>query len=91
MLFIDDVTTDPRTVSDGASFVAIQAGALVNILLMEQGRFVALFYMLSRATRIWPPEEIGFLRNLAAVPDMDHNFPAEARFPERRRGREVTR
>ena len=64
-VFIDDVTTDPRTASDGASLIAIQAGALVNIPLMEHGRFVALFFMLNRAARIWTPEEVGFLRNLA--------------------------
>ncbi|MEL6060654.1 MULTISPECIES: PAS domain S-box protein [unclassified Methylobacterium] len=62
---IDDVTTDPRTAGEGASLVAIQAGALVNIPLMEQGRFVALFFMLSASARNWTPEEVGFLRNLA--------------------------
>jgi hypothetical protein len=37
----------------------------VNLPLMEHGRFVALFFMLSTEARIWTPEEIGFLRNVA--------------------------
>ncbi|MEG9500311.1 MAG: PAS domain S-box protein [Methylorubrum extorquens] len=62
---VDDVMTDARTAGSGASLVALQAGAFVNLPLMEHGRFVALFFMLSTEARIWTPEEIGFLRNVA--------------------------
>ncbi|MCJ2035577.1 GAF domain-containing protein [Methylobacterium sp. J-068] len=62
---IDDVTTDPRSSEEAASLVAIQATSLVNIPLMEHGRFVALFFMLSGHARTWTADEIGFLRNVA--------------------------
>ena len=62
---IDDVTTDPRTSAGGIAFTRIGAKTVVNIPLMEQGRFVGLFFMLAGSPRAWTVEEVGFLRNLA--------------------------
>lgn len=64
-LVIDDVTTDPRTAGDPAAMQAIGIGALVNMPVREKGRTVAVFIVHDVSARIWTPEELAFLRNVA--------------------------
>ena len=62
---IDDATTDQRTAGDGETLTAIGARAVVNIPVMEHGRFVALTFMLSAEARAWAQLDIDFLRSVA--------------------------
>ena len=64
-LVIDDVTTDPRTARDPAAMQAIGVGALVNMPVREKGRTVAVFIVHDLNARVWSPEELAFLRNVA--------------------------
>ena len=64
-LVIDDVTTDPRTAADPAAMRAIGIGALVNMPVRERGRTVAAFIAHDVQARVWTPEELAFLRNVA--------------------------
>ncbi|MCJ2069354.1 GAF domain-containing protein [Methylobacterium sp. J-030] len=62
---IEDVERDPRTAAGSAALLAIGVRALVNIPVMEHGRFVGLFYMIDRSPRAWSAPDLGFLRNVA--------------------------
>ena len=63
---IADTTTDPRTASDGVDgFDAYAIRALINLPIVEDGRFVAFLYVNNREPRTWLPEEIAFLRSAA--------------------------
>lgn len=62
---IDDVSEDPRTASDAGTLAAIQVRSLLNLPLMEHGRFVALLYALKDTPYGWKPEEISFANNIA--------------------------
>ncbi|MDP4027309.1 GAF domain-containing protein [Methylobacterium sp. NEAU 140] len=64
-LVINDVTTDPRTRDDPAAMQAIGITALVNMPVREKGRTVAVFIAHDTQARIWTPEELAFLRNVA--------------------------
>ncbi|KMO16002.1 GAF domain-containing protein [Methylobacterium platani] len=64
-LVIDDVATDPRTRDDPGPMRAIDVGALVNMPVRERGRTVAVFIVHDVQARIWTPEELSFLRNVA--------------------------
>ncbi|MCJ2061737.1 PAS domain-containing protein [Methylobacterium sp. J-088] len=64
-VIIDDVTEDPRTSEDAAALAAIHVRSLLNLPLMEHGRFVALLYALKDAPYAWTPAEIGFANTIA--------------------------
>ena len=64
-VIIDDVTGDPRTASDASALAALHVRSLLNLPLMEHGRFVALLYALKDAPYAWKPEEISFANNIA--------------------------
>ena len=57
---IDDVARDPRTAADADALSAIHVQALLNLPLMEHGRFVALLFALKVEPYAWTPEEISF-------------------------------
>ena len=61
---IGDVGRDPRTAGDADALAAIGARGLVNLPVLEHGRFVALFYALKPEAGDWSPEDIVFLRNV---------------------------
>lgn len=64
-VFIADTMADPRTADSGAALAALGSRALANIPLMENGRFVILFFALKSEPHVWTPEEKAFLRNVA--------------------------
>ncbi|TXN41734.1 PAS domain-containing protein [Methylobacterium sp. WL30] len=65
VVVIDDVGGDPRTASDAGALAAIHVRSLLNLPLMEHGRFVALLYALKDVPYAWTPEEISFANNIA--------------------------
>ncbi|WP_267358576.1 MULTISPECIES: PAS domain-containing protein [unclassified Methylobacterium] len=62
---IDDVGDDPRTASDAGTLAAIHVRSLLNLPVMEHGRFVALLYALKDAPHAWTPDEISFANTIA--------------------------
>ena len=60
-----DADSDPRTAARAGALKAISAQAFVNMPVTEQGGFVALLYLNHATARKWPPEEIGFIREVA--------------------------
>ncbi len=64
-VIIGDVSRDPRTAGDADALSAISARGLLNLPVLERGRFVALFYALKPQAGNWSSEDIAFLRNVA--------------------------
>jgi signal transduction histidine kinase/PAS domain-containing protein len=62
---IDDLGLDPRTAAMAEAAHALQVHALVNLPIVEQGRFVALLFVNDRRTRHWSEEEVAFIREVA--------------------------
>ena len=62
---IADVRLDPRTAESTATLEAISARAFVNLPLIEQGRLVALFYVLSASPYAWSDSDLAFIRQVA--------------------------
>ncbi|MCJ2039711.1 PAS domain-containing protein [Methylobacterium sp. J-059] len=62
---IGDVATDPRTAKDADALAAIQVRSLLNLPLMEHGRFVGMLYALKGTPYAWKPEEIIFANTIA--------------------------
>jgi two-component sensor histidine kinase len=64
-LVIEDVTTDPRTSRDPRALLRLNARSLVNVVVLEHGRPVAIFFAHFDHPTAWPPETMAFLRNVA--------------------------
>nr|WP_245215027.1 PAS domain S-box protein [Pararoseomonas indoligenes] len=62
---IGDVGRDPRTADKVAELAEVEARAMVNLPLVEDGRLVALFFVNNAEPRAWAPEELAFMRNVA--------------------------
>ncbi|MFK5600647.1 PAS domain-containing protein [Methylobacterium sp. HMF5984] len=62
---IDDIGSDPRTADDAEALAAISTRALLNLPVLEHGRFVALFYAVRAEPGEWTQEDIAFVRNVA--------------------------
>ncbi|KQM67667.1 histidine kinase [Sphingomonas sp. Leaf17] len=62
---IADVRDDERTRAKADALEAVDARAIINIPIMENGRLVAMFYSTSVSTRKWRPDEVMFLREVA--------------------------
>lgn len=62
---IENVDTDLRTQSTASSLHDIRVGALANVPLLENGVFVAMFFVNHHIPRVWPSEDIQFVRNVA--------------------------
>lgn len=60
-----DARTDPRTAGNAAALEAIDARAVVNLPLMDRGRFSALLYLSNKAPRIWSEDDLIFVRDVA--------------------------
>ncbi len=58
-----DAETDPRTAA--AALERIEARSLVNLPIVEQGHFVALFYLNNKQARAWSESELDFVREMA--------------------------
>jgi two-component sensor histidine kinase len=64
-LVIEDVTTDPRTSGNPQALLDLNARSLVNVVVTEHGRPVAIFFAHFDRPAIWSPEVMAFLRNVA--------------------------
>lgn len=64
-VIIDDVANDVRTANDTEALAAIHVRSLLNLPLMEHGRFVALLFALKAKPHAWTGEEISFANNIA--------------------------
>lgn len=64
-LVIEDVTRDPRTAADPKRLLDLDVRALVNVVVLEHGRPVAVFFAHFSRPSKWPPEAMAFLRNVA--------------------------
>ncbi|MER2198073.1 PAS domain-containing protein [Methylobacterium brachiatum] len=64
-VIIPDVTCDPRTIVDAGALKAIDTAAVINLPLMEHGRFVGLLYGVRATPTVWAPEDIAFMRTVA--------------------------
>ncbi|MGI4861760.1 MAG: PAS domain S-box protein [Janthinobacterium lividum] len=65
-VIVDDVAIDPRTAPTHQRYLAQSVQALVKLPIIEQQFLVAFFFVSSAAPRQWIPEEIDFMRNVAA-------------------------
>lgn len=64
-LVIEDVMTDSRTAANPARLLGIGARSLLNMVVLEHGRPVAIFFVHADQPTMWSPEVISFLRNVA--------------------------
>jgi signal transduction histidine kinase/PAS domain-containing protein len=62
---IGDAYLDPRTKDGADALKAISAQSFVNMPVTEQGGFVALLYLNHAEARVWTPEELGLIRDVA--------------------------
>ena len=63
---IDDVTTDPRTVSSSANYAAIGVGAFISAPVKYHDHWVGSLNCGSRGPRAWRPDELHLMQDLAA-------------------------
>ncbi len=61
---IDDIEQDPRSAAKADAYRALSIRALLNVPLLEQGRFVAYFFVNSAVPRKWDLEEIDFVSHV---------------------------
>nr|WP_281011384.1 GAF domain-containing protein [Lichenibacterium minor] len=57
-VMVDDVRTDPRTAPTAERLAAVQSRALLNLPVMERGRFVGLLFALCGNPRAWSDDEV---------------------------------
>lgn len=62
---LNDIESDTRGLFNVAAFKGVGAHAVVNIPVMEDGRCVAIFFVLSASARHWSRVELNFVRNVA--------------------------
>lgn len=60
-----DAFVDPRTADRAEALKAISAQAFVNMPVSEQGGLVALLYLNHAKARVWTPEELALIREVA--------------------------
>jgi signal transduction histidine kinase/CheY-like chemotaxis protein/PAS domain-containing protein len=65
IVVIDDLAADPRTAGMADAAAALSVRSLINLPLMEDGRFVALLFVNDDRPRAWTDAEIGFVRDVA--------------------------
>ncbi|QYF86092.1 PAS domain S-box protein [Brevundimonas sp. PAMC22021] len=62
---IADAAEDPRTQGAARQLSAISAESFINMPLVEQGRFVALFFANNATPRPWPDSDLMLMREVA--------------------------
>ncbi|UEM02582.1 PAS domain-containing protein [Skermanella rosea] len=65
LLVMPDIAADPRTSGHADALRAIDVAAMVNVPVMEEGRFSAVLYIHDRAPRAWTGEELALIRDVA--------------------------
>jgi PAS domain S-box-containing protein len=64
-LFVNDTSAEPHTAAEREALRAAGIGAYICPLLVKDGRFVASFGVHSREPRVWTPEEIALVQDVA--------------------------
>jgi PAS domain S-box-containing protein len=62
---IADTASDPRTAGAIPADEAVGMRSLVNVPITERGRLVAILYVHQATVRVWQPEELDFIREVA--------------------------
>ena len=62
---VEDARTDPRTTASASSLEGISARSFINMPVSDQGEMVALLFVNSDRPRIWQPEDLDFMREVA--------------------------
>jgi PAS domain S-box-containing protein len=62
---IEDVGLDPRTAHAAPALRGLDAGAFVDLPVIEDGRLAALLYVNSAEARAWSADEISLIREVA--------------------------
>ena len=65
VVVIDDIRRDPRTTTHAAAIEAMGVRSLINLPLVEDGRFVALLLVNDGVPRRWTADEVAFVREVA--------------------------
>jgi PAS domain S-box-containing protein len=66
MLVVPDVRQHPATASHATSWLGINAAAILNIALLEEGAVVALLYAHQTTPRDWTSEDVALLTDIAS-------------------------
>jgi PAS domain S-box-containing protein len=64
-LAVNDTSTEPHTPEERAALEAAAIGAYICPLLVKDGRFVGAFGIHSRSPRVWTPDEIALVEEVA--------------------------
>src|SRR6267142_1125469 len=64
-LFVNDTSTEPHSAEERAALQAAGIGAYICPLLVKDGRFVGSFGIHSREPRVWTPDEIALVQDVA--------------------------
>ena len=64
-LSVNDTSTDSHTAEERAALEAAGIGAYICPLLIKDGRFVGAFGIHSRSPRVWTPDEIALVQEVA--------------------------
>ena len=64
-VIVADVTTDPRTRDTASISVSRGIRSAINVPVIEDGRPVALFFVLDAVSRDWTTAEVEFIREVA--------------------------
>ena len=64
-LSVDDIATGPHTAEERAALQAAEIGAYACPLLIKDGRFAGAFGVHSRSPRVWTPDEIALIQEVA--------------------------
>ena len=64
-LSVNDTSTEPHAVKERAALQAAGIGAYICPLLIKDGRFVGSFGIHSRSPRVWTPDEIALVQEVA--------------------------
>jgi two-component sensor histidine kinase/PAS domain-containing protein len=81
-VIISDVASDPRTARSADALVSTGIRVLVNLPVVEHGRFVLVVFVHHDRARTWNDAELAFVRNVA---DRTQSAIARLRAEEQRR------
>ena len=65
IVVVEDAERDPRTAARSQHLIAVNARALINLPMTEQGELVAVLYLSYDGARAWLGEEVDFARQVA--------------------------
>ena len=65
VIFVTDAKIDQRTIDRVENFVACGISAFVNMPLMQNGRMVGMILAFDDRPRLWPSEDLAFMRSVA--------------------------